>query len=201
MKPEVQQKPFKKSAPAPQAVPEEPPLFSAEGFRRNRTLIVGVGITLGAVLLALAGVGVRSYLVASANEKAWVTLGKVHPALSRGAADTPKKSPDDVIRDIEAAMIDLKGTSAEPWAVYELGNAYFDKGDVQKARDLFQDLKTRFPSHALCDPNATYHHAARVDAALRDCDAEMEWVKTHGKPAPQPSGSTATTSAPEEKKS
>jgi hypothetical protein len=207
MKPEVQPKPSKTVAPV---VPEEPPLFSAEGFRRNRSLFIGIGAGLGALLLVMAGIAIYNYLNASANAKAWTQFATARPGLSIASGPPPgtNRTPSDTAHDLEAVLPSLRNTSAEPWALYDLGNAYFALGDPQKARDVFSDLKSRFHAHPLVDKTASTHGSSNVDAAIEDCDKEIEWAKSHPRPQPKPaaaaspsgaaSSSTGQTSAPNE---
>ncbi|MBI1849801.1 MAG: hypothetical protein HYR85_05605 [Planctomycetes bacterium] len=186
MKPEVQPKRLK--TPPIEAIPEEPPFLSAEGFRRNRSLFLGIGAALAVVLLAMAGVGIRSYLVASANTKGWETYATTRANLSFAAppAANAPKGPEDSVRDIEAALPSIRNTSAEPWVLFDLGNAYFASGDAQKARDVFVDLKTRFKDHVLVNKDSSYHMVSKVDAAIEDCDSELAWSKEHPRPRPKP---------------
>ena len=115
MKPEVQPKRLK--TPPAEVVPEEPPFLSAEGFRRNRSLLLGIGAALVVVLVGIAGVGIRSYVVASANTKGWQTYATTRANLSFAAAPPTNepKGPEDSVRDIEAALPSIRDTSAEPW--------------------------------------------------------------------------------------
>ena len=196
MKPEVTPKRPPKTPPPEELVPEKPSLFSAEWFQNNRKFLIGTGVSLAVVLVAVGGFALRGYLLTRANAKAWESYSTLHTGLAfkpNLQVETQKK-PQELIDRIEAALPQLKGSTAEPWALFDLGNAYFAKGDAPKAREVFLDLRARFGHHALTDSNASYRGAADVDAAIADCDAELEWGKTHQKPAPK--ATSSATSAP-----
>ncbi len=205
MKPEV--KPRQGATLPAEAAPEEASLLSLEGLRRNRALFVGIGAAVAVALLAFGAIAIQRYLTSRAEEKAWAAYGSLHKGLSRkpGLQVETSSGPEELARDIEAGLSELKGTSAEPWALFDLGNAYFAQGDPKRALEVFSDLKARFGEHYLTNQKASYHSTVKIDAAIEDCTKEIEWLKTHEKltpkqpedSAPKPVGSTDAPDSPE----
>ena len=65
------------------------------------------------------------------------------------------------------------GTSVEPLALYHLGNALYNGGQVEEALSTMRDLSDRFPTHALVQLSLEKGGKSRVARALDDCVEEL----------------------------
>lgn len=103
---------------------------------------------------------------------------------------------DKAIEKIGGILARSDGTKVEPHALYLLACCLFNAQQIEQAKATFEDLKTRFPKHALCTV-ATDQRSGKslVDQGIEDCADEMQFraknnVRTLPKPELDPDSTT-----------
>lgn len=131
----------------------------------NRVRILGSLALLAAVLVLFLFLRERSR---ATEAQGWAAL--VDPAT--GALRT----------DIDLASV--RGTSAEPWALFHLARSVFDQSDrtveaLEQALDRAEELRASFPNHPLVT-------SGKVDALVEDLRAEIAFLREHPFPRSNP---------------
>ncbi|MEE2712678.1 MAG: peptidylprolyl isomerase [Planctomycetota bacterium] len=104
---------------------------------------------------------------------------------------------DKSIEKIGFVLVRANGTKVEPHALFLLGCCLFNSHEIEQAKATFEDLKRRFPKHALCT-TATDQRTGKslVDQGIEDCADELQFRavnKVRKLPQPELDPASATT--------
>ena len=83
---------------------------------------------------------------------------------------------DGAIEKIGLILVKGAGTKVEPHALYMLGCCLFNSHQVEQSKATFEDLKVRFPKHALCTTAKDQRTGkSLVDQGIEDCSDELRF--------------------------
>ena len=100
----------------------------------------------GIILIASIAILAAQHAKQTKNKEAgasWDTL------LAAAPGNNPAQLPQGDPLDIQAALLELSGSAAEPWALYTLASAQARDGDRTGAVATLESLRSNFPSHTL----------------------------------------------------
>lgn len=138
-------------------------------FTRNRTLLIGSIIALVAVVIF--GITIVNHYEEK-DDTGWNEL-------TESARPIPISTVPLLFVNSEAleesfnAEDTIKGTSAEPWALYLLSLQELKDGETEKAYKHFQDLQDRFGDHYVCQND---YLGKTLQQKL---SAERDWLAKH----------------------
>lgn len=165
--------------PMEESAPTGVEVFVAR-LRQDRTLQIGILAAVALAILLPAGLALSNHLAEQSDQAAWSAFNKAVQSIAATGFDAdPVTTAREAIGPLEKALLEVAGSTAEPWLLLQLGENYFRSGQPEKAEELFKSIKARFPDHPLVNPKRTTDPLPRVERALSDCEVELRWKREH----------------------
>lgn len=122
-------------------------IFEAIGVYKFK-IIIGIAVITG-IIIGVSYIRIKSETKAN---QAWTRLWDINRNLmvaSRINPEEKKKAISTAIAGYNYIIDDLSSGNVTPWALYQLGNAYYELGDFDQAIKIYQRFLQSYQNHHL----------------------------------------------------
>jgi peptidyl-prolyl cis-trans isomerase B (cyclophilin B) len=117
--------------------------------------------------------------------KLWFEVDQYLPRRGQmGTVNSPSAAIDwaEQVNKAEQVMVRAGQTPVEPYAMFYLGNFYFEAGRLDEALAMFETIRSSAPDHPLVKLSLSKDQKPVVLQAIEDCAAEIAWRNRHPRP-------------------
>ncbi len=178
------------AAPPRRPVPEESTPSRLEllvqRIREDRTLQIAIVVGVALAVLLPTGMALSNHLAAQSDDAAWALFSKALETLPRVPFSSDSgDAAKEAISKLEQLQPKVAGSSAEPWLLVNLGEAYFRNGQPERALEIFNTVRSRFPEHPLVNASRTMDPITRIERLISNCEVEIKWQREHAALKPE----------------